>query len=92
MPEKTESRQRRWQKKQQAAGLCALCPEPASRWGLCKQHSEASVRRRRENRGVKKPYPDKQKWLQVDWSLPKKEIAAMMGVTMASVMYQMGKK
>ena len=87
----SESRQRRWQKKQAENGLCKICPRPAEKWGLCAEHVEKAVKNRRKARKVKKPHPRKEMWLKVNWSLPLKEIAQKMGVSVASVRYHLKK-
>jgi hypothetical protein len=85
------SRQRKWQKAKNAAKLCSLCGKPEEKWGLCSSHVNSAIERRRKKQGVKKAYPPKQKWLQIDWSLPLTVIAKKMSVSAASVRYHLKK-
>jgi hypothetical protein len=87
MAGKPASRQRKWQLKQREAGLCALCPKPVKKWGLCQDHSEKATSRRRLTKGVKRQYLPKSAWEKVDWSLPRQKIASNMGVSEATVRY-----
>lgn len=82
-----KSRQRLWQLRQKEKGLCAICPKPVEKWGLCEDHASKQTKRRQKKRGVKKPYPKKQAWLRVDWNLSDAQIATKMRVTTASVRY-----
>lgn len=58
-----------------ANGLCRQCGKPAPEKQLCDKCAPAKVKR----------YPKKSQWAAVDWSLPTKEIAGLLGVTMMAV-------
>jgi len=67
--------------------------------GMCQHHKgrplwnstaycKECLLKRRELNGVKKPYPTKEQWASIDWSLQVKEIAKSLNVTEGAVRYQ----
>lgn len=79
------SRQRRYQLRHKALGLCCFCSRPTDPESIsrCSRHFKAYQQRQ----GVQKPRP-KQRWKSVDWSLSNKEIAAQLHVSAPAVEYQ----
>lgn len=73
------SRQRRWQVRKRALGLCVRCGQPSDGRSEC----DACARRI----GTKKRHPLKSAWEKIDWSLPDAVIAAALGVGLSAPLY-----
>lgn len=83
------SRQREWQLRQMAKGMCIYCPEKAEGGStMCGMHRRKTNARRRARAVVKRRYTQLEDWLKVDWSLPTETIAAQMGVKPQTVLWR----
>ncbi len=83
------SRQREWQLRQTAKGLCIYCPEKSEGGStMCGKHRQSVNARRRARATVKRRYTRMEDWLKVDWTLPTETIAAQMGVKPQTVLWR----